>query len=176
MERALSITHRVSLPALLALAGLLGGCHKPPAAALPAHTRRIRLAKPVSYAYLDLKKGVRPADSLEHIPLAQRGATIVHGPGINAGPGHFYVADLLDAAPGASVQAQRMTRRQQFQRARAADLGHWKARMVRLVAGELAKINPHSQRRASSLRSRKLLDQIIPPDVEEKALEQQGFQ
>lgn len=164
--------------ALMAMAGLLvAGCDKPPvrAAAKPAPVRRFRLTRPVSYAYLDLKRGIRPVDSLDQIPLSQRGAAIVHGGrSVTAGVGRFYVADLLDAKAGDSVQARLMTRREQFQVARAADLGAWQARIVHLYAGELANLDPHSQRRATSDRSREMLDAITPADVERKALEQQA--
>lgn len=64
--------------------------------------------------------------------------------------------------------AELRDKRQAFLRDRAAKYGAHHAQRVRLVAEDMAKLDPRSTRSEASREAKKLLDEIVPRETEDR--------
>jgi hypothetical protein len=131
--------------------------------------RQIELDEKAAYVYRDLDMNLRHAQRLDEVPVGQRGAVIVHVDGERAGEDAVYVANLLEASPGDTVSAHKMSRRDHFQHARAAVLGNWHARMVDFAARERAQFDPRSERSDASRKAKKMMDDLTQSKKDHEA-------
>lgn len=119
----------------------------------------------VEYAFFDAERGMRTADSIEQVPLEQRAAVVLVTGDDVATEKLLYVADLLDAEPKENARARPMSRRDHFQRARAAQSAGGLARRVQFMAQEVAQLDPRSDRSAASREARERLDKLVPRET-----------
>lgn len=170
MGRAVNTARRTASAApvalLLALLAGAGGCDRAPER--PA-TREVRLAEPLRYVYFDFERGFQPVDSLDKVPMWQRAATIVYRAGDAYDPDKgVYVADLLGAGPGDTVEARLMSRRAHFGRAKVAKAGWADGRAVVLEARDIANLDPNSERQKASRKALRAVEKMLPEDTPSK--------
>lgn len=67
----------------------------------------------------------------------------------------------------APADDQLAEKRAQFYRERAKKLGAYHGRMVRLLAEDMAKLDPRSDRAEASREAKELLEEIVPRETKE---------
>lgn len=133
----------------------------------PAEVRDFELDDQARFVYRDSERGFQHTKELEEIPLAQQGAAIVYGVDEEklVSRDAMYVADLLEAQPGESVEARLLSRGEQFLQSRAGSVGHWQAKVVRRVAEHLAQMHPTSDRQRHSREMLERLEGDVPRET-----------
>jgi|GEM_PF-6839765 len=113
------------------------------------------------YSWLDVKKGMRSARQLRHVPRAKLGAVQLWHEQWPAPPDdRIYIADLLHAVPGEEVTATLRSRRYLHAATHAGDIGEVHGMLTEFLASEIAAFDPESDRQQASRAAAKTFEKV----------------
>ncbi len=123
----------------------------------------------VRYLWYDMRRGLSPASRLADVPSASRSTAVVLGPGWPRGEDRrddgWYVADVRDVVPGDQAWARWSGRAELVSHAHASARALDRVLGVRVLAMELANVNPRSERRKASVRAIQTFHEEIVPTI-----------